>query len=237
MVGLGIITVVGVYLLASNPNTPANSYTPNLKPAQFVSVIDNPYFTLTPGDLLEYTSQTEDGLERVLMNVTSDTKTILGIQATVVHDRVYLNDALIEDTYDWYAQDKTGNVWYLGEGTKELADGQVTSTRGSWEAGVDGAEAGIIMLAEPKIGDEYRQEYYAGEAEDMAQVLALDETVEIGLGTYTGCLKTLDWTPLEAKIDEHKFYCPAVGGLALELGVYSNERLELINKSRTGYDE
>jgi hypothetical protein len=114
--------------------------------------------------------------------------------ATVVWDREWLNDALIEETYDWYAQDKEGNVWYLGEDSKEYENGKAANSKGSWEAGVDGAKPGIIMKGDPKIGDSYRQEYLKGKAEDMADVVALSESVAVPFGTFTDCLKTRDWS-------------------------------------------
>ena len=119
-------------------------------------------------------------------------------------------------------------MWYFGEDSKEIEDEEVVSAAGSWEAGVDGALPGIAMQADPQIGQEYRQEYYAGEAEDMGEIVALSETVDIGLGTYSGCLKTRDWTPLEAQVDEYKWYCPEVGFLVLEEGIYSGDRVELV---------
>ena len=128
--------------------------------------IDNPYTTLTPGTTFTYESVTEEGTEEDIVVVTNETKEILGVTATVVRDTVTLDGELIEDTFDWFAQDKEGNVWYLGEDTKEYENGEVVTTEGSWEAGVDGAEAGIVMLADPQVGDTYRQEWYPGHAED-----------------------------------------------------------------------
>ena len=133
----------------------------------------------------------------------------------MVEDRVYLEGELIEETFDWYAQDKEGNVWYMGEDSAEYENGVKVSTEGSWEAGVDGAQPGIIMKANPRVGDSYRQEYYAGEAEDMAAVVAVDQSVSVASGDYNGCIKTLEWTPLTADSEEYKYLCPDVG-LALE---------------------
>ncbi len=203
-------------------------YAPDIDPGDFVSGVDNPYFTLEPGRTLVYEGKTEEGVERVEVMVTDEQKTVMGIEATVVWDRVYLDEELIEDTRDWYAQDKEGNVWYLGEDSKEIEDGEVVSTEGSWEAGVDGAEPGIVMMADPEVGEIYRQEFYVGVAEDMAEVVALDESAEVPYGSFEGCLQTRDWSPLEENSDEFKFYCPELGGLVLELGKYSGERVELV---------
>ncbi len=144
--------------------------------------------------------------ERTEVLVTSDAKDILGVTCTVVSDRVWVDDELAEETLDWYAQDQAGNVWYFGEDSKEIEDGSVVSTKGSWEAGVDGAMPGIVMPAQPQTGASYRQEYYAGEAEDMAEVLSLDELMKVAFGSYQNCLKTKEWMPLEPDVVEHKYY-------------------------------
>jgi hypothetical protein len=202
--------VLGAYLtgLIGSEGT---SYDPVIDPQNFSGPIDNPYFPLVPGTTFLYEGVSEDGPERNEMTVTNDTKVIMGVACVVVWDRVWLTGDLVEETYDWYSQDNDGNVWYFGEDSKELANGVVVSTEGSWEAGVDGAKPGIVMLAEPKIGDEYRQEYYKGEAEDMAEVLALDVTVTVPYGSYVNCLQTKDWTPLEKDVAEQKFYASGIG--------------------------
>ena len=176
----------------------------------FVAAVDNPYFPLAPGTVYHYREETGEGVETNDVEVTHDAKQILGVAVTVVHDRVYLDGSLKEDTFDWYAQDKQGNVWYLGEDTKELENGQVVSTVGSWEAGKDGAAAGIIMLAHPKIGDQYYQENAPGVA-DQGKVLSLNETAEVPYATYTGCLKTQEWTPIEPGNRAFKYYAPGIG--------------------------
>lgn len=207
----------------------AGEYRPNIDPYNFVRVINNRFFKLMPGTTFVYQGATKDGIERTVVEVTRDNKKVMGVETVVVHDQVWLNDELIEDTYDWYAQDKDDNVWYFGEETKEFEDGEVVSTEGSWQAGVDGAQPGIIMPGDPQVGQTYQQEYYAGVAEDMGEVVALNESVAITYGNFDGCLKTRDWTPLEEKIDEYKWYCPDVGNLALEVGIYSDERVELVD--------
>ena len=136
---------------------------------------------------------------------------ILGISAIVVLDQVFVHGELKEKTFDWYAQDRDGNVWYLGEDTRELEDGKVVSTEGSWEAGVDGAEAGIIMPAHPRVGQHYRQEFLRGEAEDEARVMARGLDINVPYGSFHGCIKTMEWTRLEPGVREVKFYCPEVG--------------------------
>ena len=147
-----------------------------------------------------------------------------------MRDTVTVDDELVEDTYDWYAQDKEGNVWYMGEDSKEYEDGAVVSTEGSWEAGVDGAKPGMIMKGNPQAGDSYRQEYYKGEAEDMAKVISLNESVSVPYGSFENCLQTEEWTPLEPDVLEHKYYAPSVG-LVLEVDIESEDRVELIDIS------
>lgn len=180
-------------------------------PSDFSATIDNKYMPLTPGAVFTYGGKSSDGDFKVLVTVMNDTKEIMGVTCVVVHDEVTTGGSLTEDTYDWYAQDKDGNVWYFGEDTKELDNGKVTSTAGSWEAGVNGALPGMVMKADPKVGDTYKQEYLKGEAEDMAQVLALGEKVTIPKGSFQDCLRTKEWTPLEPGVTEEKQYAPGVG--------------------------
>jgi hypothetical protein len=191
---------------------PQGSEPVELDPADFVPRIDNPYWPMSPGSQWVYRETDAEGSEqRVEVTVTDRAKTILGIQATVVHDVVSEEGDLIEDTYDWYAQDAAGNVWYLGEDTKEYGNGEVVSTEGSWEAGVDGAQAGIIIPGEPNVGLAYRQEYYAGEAEDNGEILSLDARADVPFGSFEGLLMTKDTTPLEPDVLEHKFYAKGIG--------------------------
>jgi hypothetical protein len=216
-------------IVACGDDTTGPEYDPRLDPADFESRVTNPFFPLAPGTTFTFEGETEQGVETVIVEVLDETKTILGIPATVVRDRVFLDGELIEDTFDWFAQQNTGDVWYLGEESKEIEDGQVVSTEGSWEAGVDGAKPGIIMWGDPAshLNEEYRQEYYPDVAEDVAMVIGLEETVEVPHGSFTGCIRTEERNPLEAGSMEHKFYCPGVG-LALEGPADGSERIELI---------
>jgi hypothetical protein len=204
--------LVAIFLLAGcggseSRSLPQGSEPANLDAGDFVDRIDNPYWPMAPGSKWVYR---EDGA-RVEVAVTDQTKEILGIQATVVHDVVTEDGELVEDTYDWYAQDRDGNVWYLGEATKEYEGGKVRSTEGTWEAGVDGAQAGILLPGKPEVGLRYRQEYYEGEAEDAGEILSLEERVEVPFGSFGDVLMTKDWTPLEPDVLEHKFYAKDVG--------------------------
>ena len=196
-------------------------YSGPIDPADFVPEIDNPFFPLTPGTTFIYEGEAEDGLERIEVNVTRRTKVILGVKCIGVRDRVWLDDELkddnwrnnewTEDTTAWYAQDEDGNVWHFGEDSGEVEDGKVVVTEDSWEAGVNGARPGIAMKGTPKVGDAYRHGFAEGEAEDMARVLSLNEWVEVPAGSFEGCLKTLEWTPLDPEVVEHKFYSPRLG--------------------------
>jgi hypothetical protein len=230
----GLVIIFAMGCISNSPTKPTNgtvneTYNPIINPADFVAEIDNPYFPLKPGTTFIYQGETEDGTERNEVAVTDKTKNILGVTCTVVWDKVWLEGELIEATYDWYAQDKGGNVWYFGEDSKEYENGKVVSAKGSWEAGVDSAKPGIIMKANPQIGNSYRQEYYKGEAEDMAEVLSLNESVSVPYGSFENCLKTKDWTPLEPDVVEHKYYAPGVG-VVLEVMVEGgNEQVELID--------
>jgi hypothetical protein len=199
---------------SSDPTGP--EYNPDI-PAAWAAAITNQYYPLVPGTTHQYEGQTPDGLETITIEVSNLTKTINGVVATVVRDRAFLDGELIEDTEDWFAQDGDGNVWYLGEDTKEYENGQVVSTAGSWEWGVDGALPGIIMWADPAAhaSEEYRQEFYRGEAEDWAKVVAVNESVTVPYGSFTGCLKTEDWSGLDPTLREYKYYCPDIG-LTLE---------------------
>lgn len=204
-----------------------------LTPNDFVSKIDNKYLTYIPGMKYIYKGETEEGTERTEVYVTHRTKKVMGIDAMVVWDRVWLEGELIEDTKDWFAQDRYGNVWYLGEDSKDLVDGKVVSTEGSWQAGVDDAIPGIVMKANPKVGDKYRQEYYEGEAEDMGEVVAFEVTVNTKYSTFSDCLQTKDWNPLEPGDEEYKYYCPEVGNLVYEVGIEDGEGQGLIDVKRS----
>jgi hypothetical protein len=205
---------------ASPRELPRGSTPVELDPAAFTTDIDNRYWPMKPGTRWTYREVDEEGKRlRVVVTVTSATKRLAnGITARVVRDTVTEDGELIEDTVDWYAQDADGNVWYLGEATAEFEDGEVASTAGSWEAGVDGALPGIIVPANPVDDLSYRQEYYRGEAEDNGEVLAVGEQADVPAGHFDGLLLTKDTNALEPRILEYKLYAPGVGPV-LALGV------------------
>ena len=217
------------------------AYDPAIDPGNFVdpgdignTVDPNPYFPLVPG--YKWTYQTVDVnsnevTEIITDEVLDETKEIMGVKCIVVHDVVKTPEGdVIEDTYDWYAQDTEGKVWYFGESSLEYEETGLVSTEGSWISGVDGAKPGIIMEANPAPGDIYRQEFSLGNAEDLAEVLSIgEETVSVPAGTYTDdILKTRDFTPLEPGHDEYKYYAPGVG-VVKEENPEGGERVELVS--------
>lgn len=213
---------------APRPATVSSAQVSTPPPASgFVRTIDNPWMPLKVGTQWHFVGRTADGTERTVVTVTPRTRVVAGVTTTVVHDVVRLDGRLLEDTDDWYAQDAAGNVWYFGEDTKEY-DGGSVDTSGSWEAGVDGARPGIAMLAHPEAGDAYRQEYLKGEAEDQARVLARAATAKVPYGDLSGLLETKDFTRLEPRADEHKFYARGVG-VVLEVSLRAKDRTELVS--------
>ena len=191
-----------------------------LDPAAFTVDIDNPYWPMSPGSQWTYREVDEEGTElEVVVTVTTATKDITnGVTARVVRDSVTEDGMLIEDTFDWYAQDADGTIWYLGEDTAEFEDGEIVSTAGSFEAGVDGALAGVIMPADPADGMQYRQEYFQGEAEDNGEILSTEEQVEVPAGRYDDVVLTKDTITIEPDVLEYKLYARDVGPV-LVLGV------------------
>ena len=210
-------------------NTSEQKYDPVINPTDFSVDITNKYFKIEPGKKLRYKGQTEDGLETIEVYVTNETKTVMGVKTLIVWDRVWLDGDLIEDTKDYYAQDKKGNVWYFGEDTAELIDGKIVNRNGAWLAGIENAKPGIIMPVNPQIGETYKTEYYEGNAEDKIDILALNEQLTVPYGKLNNCLKTRDYSPLEQGADEHKYHCPEVGFVVLEVGLEDNESVELVS--------
>lgn len=204
------------------------AYDPVVDPDDFVDEIDNPYAPFAPGAFWEYEKHTEEGLERILVEVLDEPREILGVEVTTVRDRVWLDGVLIEDTRDWVAQDEEGNVWYFGEISVSYEDGLPASLDGSFEAGKDGAKPGIWVKGYPRVGEVYRQEWAPGEAEDAVEVLDTDAPDDVPFANGQPVLKTRDFTPLSPGGVEHKFYVPGIG-VVLELHPGSDERLELVD--------
>jgi len=210
---------------------PQGSEPVELDPADFVAEIDNQYWPMAPGSRWVYReTDGQGGEQRIVVTVTERKKRILGIEATVVHDRVTEDGELVEDTHDWYAQDRWGGLWYLGEATTEYEDGKPVTTAGSWEAGVDGAQAGLIIPPDPQPGMSYRQEHYAGEAEDRGKILRLDARTKVRFGSFDELLETEDTNLLEPDVVERKFYAKGVGPI-LAITITGGDREELLRFS------
>jgi hypothetical protein len=181
-------------------------------PAAFVARIDNRYLPTLPGSSYVYRGTEGGDEQRDVVEVTYETKSILGVAAVVVRDTVSdRRGRLIEQTLDWFAQDTAGNVWYLGEDSKDYENGQVVSTEGSWEAGVGGAQPGIIMQAQPRKGETYRQECAPGVAEDSARIVDVKTPVKTPHGDYGHAWHIREWTPLEPGVAEEKYYDKCIG--------------------------
>jgi hypothetical protein len=213
---------------AAAPTSASPGIPPLPRPAEFVQRIDNKWFPLIPGTVLVYRGEKDGMSGRDVMTVTHRHRTILGIRATVVSDRLYLRGHLAERTADWYAQDRHGNVWYLGESTEELdAGGRTTNTEGSWEAGVHGARAGIYMPAHPMPGESGRQEYYKGHAEDQYKILSVHARVSTPAASSRHALLTEETTRLEPGSVDHKLYVAGVGTVVEQSVKRGNEKFVL----------
>jgi hypothetical protein len=201
-------------------------YKPDIDPDDFSDPADNPYWPMEPGYKYTYEGIDEDETVRIEIEIMEETKVVMGVTCTIFREEEYVDGELEERTDDWFAADNDGNVWYFGEDTAEYEDGEVVTTAGAWESGKNGAYAGIVMLADPIVGMTYRQEFLAGEAEDMGTVISTDESLDVSYGSYDDLLIIQDSTPLEPGIAEYKYYAPGVGMI----------REEAV-KGETGYAE
>jgi len=193
----------------------AADYRPRIDPANFQATVDNPYYPLVPGTTYAFVETARGERNETEVTVTHETKRVMGVECVVVHDVVTENGEVAEETWAWVAQDKQGTVWSFGEATQEISAGGAVSTLGSWEAGVDGAQPGILMPANPTPGEPYRQNYRLGIAEDMAQIEALGESATVPAGTFADCVRTEEWSMLEAG-NTRKWYARGVGAVRSE---------------------
>ena len=207
-------------------------YRVEIDPADFVDEVDNPYFPLEPGTKWVLEGETDEGREVDTIEVLDETKEVMGVTTTVVLDQVTINGELAEKTWDWYAQDEQRNVWYFGENTAEYEDGNKASSAGAWEAGVDGALPGIIMVADPQVNDSFRQEFYEGEAEDMFWVVATGVTKDTPYEKFDNAVRTIEWTPLEPKVVVEKYHVPGIGLVAEKALAGGKEIFELVSLER-----
>ncbi len=183
----------------------------DLRPADFTTRIDHPYWPMRPGTTWRYVERGGGEVAHVRVTVTDRTRMIEGIRARVVHDVVRSDGELVENTRDWFAQDSGGTLWYLGEFSRSYENGRVVSTEGSWEHGRDGAQAGVILPARTRSGCGYREEYLEGEAEDRARILSTRETLRTPTGVHRRVVQTANTTPLEPDLLENKFYARGIG--------------------------
>jgi hypothetical protein len=207
---------------------------PPLDTARTTTTIDNPYFPLVPRTTFVYDGTADGDAEHEEVTVLAETKKIMGAPCVVVRDVVTVDGELTEDTHDWYVQDSDGNVWYMGEDSKSYEGGKVTSTDGSWEAGVDGALPGIVMPAISILNQSYAQEYYPGEAEDMAKAIDLNATASVAYGSFDHVLVTEEWSPLEPDVIEHKSYAAGIGLIKAESIQGEDEQQELTSMKING---
>ena len=203
-----------------------------LDPADFTTNIDNPYWPMRPGSHWVYREVENGEAQRVDVTVTNRTKTLHGIEARVVHDRVSQHGETVEDTYDWYAQDSAGNLWYLGEDTAEYENGKLKTKEGSWAYGVDGAQPGVVVPASPKRGMSYREEYYAGHAEDAAAVLNIGSQVQVPFGRFQDAMLTRNFSTIEPTVEEMKLYAKGVGPVMELLVSGGSGRTELLSYTK-----
>jgi hypothetical protein len=223
-----LAATLGVTAAASGSPADLNS-----EPRGFSARVDNPWFPLRPGTVYVYEGMKDGKPARDVVTVTDKVARIDGAPCRVVKDRLYLGGTLAERTTDWYTQDRRDNVWYFGETTAELdAGGRVTSTEGSWRAGRDGAQAGIYMPAQPRVGRTGRQELYEGHAEDHFKVLSLHASVQVPYTTSRNALLTKEWTPLEPGVVDRKFYVRRIGTVLEQSVKGGDERLELVSLRR-----
>lgn len=207
----------------------ARAASSDINPSDFVANVDNPYMPLVPGTVFRYQGHVDKAPSAITVTVTNQRKTIEGVSTLVINDVVSVRGKDVERTTDYYAQDTRGNVWYFGEDSFDLVRGKWVRSDGSWQAGVDGARPGIIMEANPKVGDVYQQEFYAGHAEDMAEVLSTNGSVTVPYGSFRHVLLTKEWTPLEPGVTEQKYYAAGVGNVKTVMVEGGDEAYELVS--------
>jgi hypothetical protein len=207
-------------------------YNPAINPADFVSTIDNRWFPLEPGTTFHFRGYSDTTPQTDDVVVTQQKKRVLGITCTVVRDTVSEHGKAVERTFDWYAQDRRGNVWYMGEDSLERRNGRLVRASDSWQAGVNGGKPGMIIEVDPKPGDVYRQEYYpTGGGLDQARVLGTVAKMTVPAGTYTHVLRTIEWSPVEPQL-EKKYYAAGIGEIQERVVAGGHERFQLVRVTR-----
>ena len=224
------VTAGGLAVAAHNPAPVTKPYNPDIDPANFGGPVDNPYLPLKPGTVFTYRGVGDDGTTRELniVRVTHRKKRIMGIDAVVVLDKVWAAGKPEERTFDWYAQDRDGNVWYMGENSFDWEHGHWVRNDGSWTAGVGNGKPGVIMLAHPRRGDVYRQEYSPGHAVDQAKVLGPGGRVATPFRTFKRTLLTREFSTLDRQF-EKKWYARGIGVIQEDAVTKSKEHSDLVS--------
>ncbi|MFH2108575.1 MAG: hypothetical protein ABII93_07900 [Chrysiogenia bacterium] len=227
LLGLAVAgAVVAVLVLQVFKKT---GYNPHIIPLDFVQGVDHPYFPLLPGQTRHYQTTQDDNYAEVTVTATGNIRLIMGVLCLGVQERLVADQRLFEDTWRWYAQDRDGNVWYFARETKKY-DYDVVSEDWSWQAGINGAKPGMVMVGRPAdyLNKEYREEYVAGVEEDKAQVLSLNETVTVPYGTFSGCIKIKVYSDLDPGRFEHRYYASGIGLVLSESMPEGGQRAELV---------
>jgi hypothetical protein len=228
-----LLTCIAVVLTATVATTSAQRAVATPSARGFTANIDNEWFPLRPGTRYVYTGERDGVRVRDFVIVSASTTTIGGYPARLVYDRAYMRGHIAERTTDYYTQDRSGNVWYVGEDTAELDEnGNVKTTEGTWRSGRDGAKPGIFMYAVPRVGQSARQEYLKGQAEDHFQVVAKGLVATVPFKTFRGALLTKEWTPLEPGVLDHKYYARGIGTVLEQTVKGGDERNELVSFQR-----
>ena len=231
-VALGVVVLTAAALAAApgfSASTAQSCPKPPALPTAWASRVDHPYLPLTPGTTWTYRGKLEGVSSTDVFTVTSQRKVILGVATTVIHDQVFQQGDLVEDTFDWFAQDASGNVWYFGEDTKELDHGTVVSTEGSWEAGVNNARAGIFMPATPTVGQAFKQEDAKNVAEDCTKIADLHASIQTPYVTTSDALKTEEFSLLEPGVLDNKYYVKGIGNVKEQTVQGGDDVLNLVS--------
>ncbi|HUU05439.1 MAG TPA: hypothetical protein VMZ49_06110 [Patescibacteria group bacterium] len=227
LLGLAVAgVVVAVLVLTVFKKT---GYNPHIIPLEFVQGVDNPYFPLHPGQTRNYMVTSGESAAEMTVTATANNKLIMGVLCQGVQERLVADMRLFEDTWRWYAQDLHGNVWYFARETRKY-DYDVVTEDWSWQAGINGAKPGMVMVGRPAdyLNKEYREEYVAGLEEDKVQVLSLNETVTVPYGTFSGCLKVKVYSDIDAGRIEYRYYAPGIGLVLSETMSEGGQRVELV---------
>ena len=228
---VAIAAVAATLALAGGSVASVRGGVPPVPPAtDFSARVDNPWFPLKPGTTYIYRGEKDGQPSRDVVTVTHQTRVIDGVPCVVIQDRLYLRGHLGERTTEWYSQDKRGNVWYFGENTAEFDKaGHMTTTSGTWRAGVKGARPGIYMFAQPRVGRSAQQEFFKGQAEDHFQVVSLQASAGVPYVSSRRALLTKEWTPLEPGTIDHKLYVRGIGTVLEQTVRGGSERAALVS--------